>query len=209
MTQAATLKDLIVLAADLSMRLTIEELLKRHHSLGIQQVSFDVRFHQNSDPGIVNEAHNFLLAQVRNYGYAMTVCDRHGCGRDRLPRVEIESTIEARLAPHWGDRAAAIVIDPELENWFWANSPHVVRAVRWNGDISSLRAWLQAQGLWPEASAKPPDPKSALESVLRRTGTKRSSSLYQALAKDVSLKGCTCPAFQKFCATLQRWFPAR
>jgi hypothetical protein len=31
---------------------------------------------------------------------------------------------------HWEDRAAAIVIDPELENWFWADSPHIADPIR-------------------------------------------------------------------------------
>ncbi len=79
MTPASTPKDLIVLAADLSMRGAIEELLKRHHALGIRQISSDVRSHPHNDPGVFGEAHNFLQAQFRNY--------RHGGGRLRPPRL--------------------------------------------------------------------------------------------------------------------------
>jgi hypothetical protein len=207
MTPLASPKDLIVLAADLSMRLSIEELLKSHHSLAIRQISFDVRSHPNNDPGVFGEAHLFLQAQVRNYRHAMAVCDRQGCGREAMPRGNIESSIDGRLGLHWADRAAAIVIDPELETWLWTDSPHVARAVGWNGDMPSLRAWLQVQGLWPEGGLKPPDPKAALETVLRYARMQKSSSLFQSLAREVSLKSCACPAFRKFCATLQCWFP--
>ena len=61
--------------------------------------------------------------------------------------MELESLIENRLARHWADRAAAIVIDPELENWLWADSLHMAQSVGRSGDVSCLRAWLQTQGL--------------------------------------------------------------
>lgn len=208
MTLAAGQKDLIVLAADPSMKVAIEDVLRRHHALGIRAVSADVISHPLRDPGVLRDGHNFLRAQRGNYGYALAVCDRHGCGNEALSRERLESSIEQGLFVQWADRAAAIVIDPELETWVWTDSPHVAHAVGWSGDMSSLRAWLRTGGLLAEGSVKPADPKAALEALLRFTKRRKSSALFEALAREVSLQGCICPAFRKMTATLQCWFPA-
>ena len=122
-------------------------------------------------------------------------------------REELEALIESQLSNHWGDRAAAIVIDPELENWVWTDSPHVAQAIGWRGDIAALRTWLQNQGLLEESRAKPTDPKAALETALARMRKPKSSSLFAEIASKVSLRACTDPAFQKLKTTLQHWFP--
>ena len=208
MTPRDTPRDLIVLAADLSMQVAILGVLSRHHSLGIREISHVVMAHPNRDSGVFQGAHSFLQAQNRNYRHALAVCDRHGCGKEALIREELETSIENRLSIHWADRAAAVVIDPELESWVWADSPHVAQAVGWPGGMPSLRDWLRKEGLLVEGRAKPADPKAALDRALRLTGKRRSSSLFQALAAIVSLQGCIDPAFLKLRATLQRWFPA-
>ena len=125
-----------------------------------------------------------------------------------LPREQLEALIESRLSTHWAGCAAAVVIDPELESWVWADSPHVAQAIGWPGDMSSLRTQLRKEGLLVEGRAKPTDPKTALDRALRLSGKRRSSSLFQALAARVSLQGCVDPAFLKLRGTLQRWFSA-
>jgi hypothetical protein len=160
MTPREKPKDLIVLAADLSMQVAIKEVLNRHSSLGIREISHDVLAHPNNDPGVFREAHNFLQAQTRNYLHALAACDRDGCGKEALPREQLEALIESRLSIHWADRAAAVVIDPELESWVWADSPHVAQAIGWPGDMSSLRTQLRKEGLLVEGRAKPADPQN-------------------------------------------------
>jgi len=146
------------------------------------------------DPRVLNDAHNFLQAQSKRYWHALTVCDRHGCGKEALPREELELLIENKLSMHWADRAVAIVIDPELEAWAWTDSPHVAAAIGWRGEMS-VREWLQKEGLLAEDRVKPTDPKAALDKALRLNGRRRSSSLFQALASKVSLHNCIDPAF--------------
>jgi len=199
-------KDLIVLAADLSMQVALKQILKRHQSLGIREISCDVEHHPLCDPGVFQGAHNFLQGQRRNYHRALAICDRHGCGKEALPREQLESIIEGRLSSGWDDRAAAIVIDPELENWLWTDSPHVAQGVGWT-DAMPLRTWLRNEVLLAEGRVKPTDPKAALERVLRRTRKPKSSSIFESLASKVSFRSCTDPAFLKLIATLQSWFP--
>src|ERR1035437_1155001 len=116
MTPAAQQRDLIVLTADPSMKAAIKGMLGRHHAIGIHAISSEVISHPTRDPGVLGDAHNFLQAASGNYRHALAVCDRHGCGKEAQSREELESGIESRLSKQWAGRAAAVVIDPELEN---------------------------------------------------------------------------------------------
>lgn len=129
MTPAELPKNLIVLTADLSMQVALKQILRRHQALGICGISHDVIPHPERDPGVLQGAHNLLRAQRRNYHHALAICDRQGCGKEALSREKLETIIEGNLSIDWDDRAAAIVIDPELENWLWTDSPHVAEAV--------------------------------------------------------------------------------
>jgi hypothetical protein len=101
-----------------------------------------------------------------------------------------------------------IVLRPELENWVWSNSPHVEEVLGWSGHAPDLREWLRNQHLWPIELMKPGRPKEAMEAALREVGLPRSSALFRRLAEEVSLNGCSDPAFLEFRAVMQRWFPA-
>jgi hypothetical protein len=141
MMPAAGLEDLIVLAADLSMQAALKEILKRHHSLRIRKLSYTVIQEPNHDSGVLRSGHKLLQAQSRLYRHALALCDRHGCGREALSREQLETLIETELANHWGDRAAAVVIDPELESWVWADSRHVALTIGWHGGMPAVRQW--------------------------------------------------------------------
>jgi|ERR1700733_2414260 hypothetical protein len=208
MTPTERSKDLIVLAADNSMGVAIAEVLERYDSLGIRRIFYTVIQHSTYDSGVLQTGHRLLAAQSRNYQHALAICDHHGCGKETLSREKVEAVIEKQLSNHWGGRAAAIVINPELENWVWSDSPHVAYAIEWKGGMASLRTWLQNEGLILEGQAKPKDPKTALEKALWRTRKPKSAAIFQAIASKVSLSHCTDPAFLKLGATLRSWFPA-
>ena len=106
----------------------------------------------------------------------------------------------------WSARAAAIVIDPELEAWVWADSPHVERLVGWAGVSGGLRGWLTGERFWENGAPKPHDPKGAVERALQRAKKPRSSALYLRLAEQVGFSACADPAFQKMRSILQAWF---
>jgi len=207
MTPAEQQQDLIVLAADLSMQVALQEVLRRHHSLGIREISFKVIQQPNYDTAFLQSGDLTLRSQSRNYRHALAVCDRHGCAKSGLPRERLEAMIEKRLENHWSNRAAAIVIDPELENWMWADSPHVAEALGWQGGMSALWAWLRNEGLLAEGQAKPANPQAALHKALRLKNKRKSSSLFKDLASKVSLHTCIDPAFLKLRSILQGWFP--
>lgn len=135
--------------------------------------------------------------------------DREGCGREAAGREQLEKEIEFRLDDSgWEDRAAAVVIDPELEIWVWSDSPHVDAIIGWEGRDPPLRTWLKDREFLREDQIKPLRPKEALEGALRVSRTPRSSSIYLKLAQKVSLERCIDPSFVKLKIILQEWFRA-
>ena len=203
-------KDLVVLAADKNIDYGVQGLLSRPAALGIRPVQFDSFVHPRRDPGCVHEAHDFLRSLLGEYQHALVMFDRLGSGREDLAGHELSDEVEARVTAHgWGQRAAVIVLDPEIEVWVFANSPHVERCLGWTGRRPALRRWLETQGLWHPGQVKPFNPKEALVKALQKSKKPRSSAIYRCLGQRVSLRDCSDAAFLRFRQTLTRWFPAQ
>ena len=200
--------DLIVLAADKHIAVSVETLLRqRRADLGIRAVSFEVRRHPESDPGCRTRADEFLRPLIRRYRYALVVFDHAGCSSQDARR-EVQRELERVLGHNgWKGRSKAIVIAPELEAWVWAPSGKVARTPGWNRGFEPLREWLAEQGSWSARSPKPGDPKKALEQALRRNRKVPSSALFKTLAASVAFDDCRDPAFMEFRQALRTWFP--
>ena len=204
----AQTKDLIVLVADQDMLFSLRGLISRPASLGIRAVEYDVYPHPHHDPACLLEAHDFLRPFARSYAHALVVFDREGCGQEQRSREELERMVETHLARNgWDDHAAAIAIDPELENWVWRNSPQVDLALGWKGRQPTLSEWLVQDGFVRVRYNKPTRPKEAMEKALRICKKGRSSSVFKQLAETVGVESCADPAFNKFRDTLRTWFP--
>jgi len=200
-------KDIVALVADRNMEFAVQGLLSRHQSLNIRPVAADVFVHPERDPGCFLRGHDFLGPWVNSYHQALVLFDREGCGRDSDSRQDLELAVEGRLTTSgWGPRAAAVVIDPELEAWVWVNSPRVEDTLGWGGRVPDLRTWLREQGMLAQTADKPSRPKEAVQEALRIARKPRSSALYLQLAQGVTLDDCTDPAFRKLRGTLAAWF---
>jgi nucleotide-binding universal stress UspA family protein len=208
MTVAPPPTELIALVADTNIEFALRGLLSRPPALGIRRVDFRVFVHPEHDPGCLRKAAPFLRPQAARFRRALVVFDRDGCGKEHQPRTELEAEVERGLAgAGWDDRAAVVVIDPELENWVWSDSPEVDRVLGWAELRMPVRDWTRSQGFtWSQG--KPARPKEALQAALRHARKPRSSALFEALAQRVGLERCHDPAFGKLRACLQRWFPA-
>ncbi|MBM4061621.1 MAG: hypothetical protein FJ265_11085 [Planctomycetes bacterium] len=86
-------------------------------------------------------------------------------------------------------------------------SPRLDAALGWQGNAPPLEEQLAAVGLWQTGSAKPGNPKRAIEWALRQVRRPRSSSIYREIAATLGIRGCTDPSFRRFQTTLQAWFP--
>jgi hypothetical protein len=83
---------------------------------------------------------------LASHEHALVLFDRAGRGKEGVGRAALEREVEERLAASgWSARAAAIVMDPELEAWVWVDSPHVERIVGWAGARGGLRGWLESE----------------------------------------------------------------
>ena len=199
MTPGSESNDLVVLVADKNMKHAVNGLLLRTASLRIRSISKDVFDHPNRDAGCFKEGDKFLRDFTTHYDHAIIMFDREGCGQESLSREELERQVEDNLSRSgWGNRAAGIVVDPELEAWIWSDSPHVTTALGWSGRNEEVRGWLREQGFAFNVSRKPDRPKEALERALEEVRKPRSSSIYAQLARRVSLNRCNDSAFKKF-----------
>jgi len=200
--------DLVCLAADRSVQAALEGVLNRHEALGIRPIRFETLVHPNRDSGCFVDPGSLLAGYARRARHALVVFDRAWEGSppngvDGLQRNVEASLQEIAPAGNWG---GAVVIDPELEAWVFSDSPHVATTLAWPGSTDSMRRALRDAGLWDESRAKPEDPKRAMDWVLRRANLPRSSSLFRALARRVSLRRCVDPSFRRLLALLQGWF---
>ena len=201
-------QDLVVLAADKNMEFAVRGIVIRRESLRIREIDAKFLVHPKHDPGCRGNPEVFLRPYCHSYRYALVLLDHEGSGGEKRKREEIEEGIEAALSKNgWGDRAAAIVIKPELEAWVWSDSSHVEEKLGWANRSTKLRDWLcENTDFWPAGHEKPTQPKEAMQEALYRAGRARSSSIFEELAKAVSLKKCSDPAFAKLTGKLMEWF---
>lgn len=202
--------DLVVLAPGKDERETFDALLSsRWKSLGIRQIRYQILVHPRRDSGCLREAPEVLEPFVARANRALVVFDHEGSGREADPPDQVADSLRARLArAGWGERAEVLVLQPELENWVWSDSPHLDQVAGWSGRNPPLRQWLRNQRLGPVGHPKPPRPKECFEQALRHVGMPRSSALYRRLAEQVSLERCADPAFSRFRELMRGWFPA-
>jgi len=202
------MKDLVILAADKDMDLALHGLLARPDALGIRAVEADIFVEPEHDPACALRGVGFLTTFAGLYRHGLLIFDQEGSGLEGTPVAEVQDRLNGDFGRSaWGDRARAIVISPELENWVWSTSPHVDEVTGWRDRKPRLREWLVAQGWLSIGAAKPSRPKEAFEAALREARKPRSASLYRHLAEKVTLRSCVDVAFRQFADTMRVWFP--
>ena len=207
MTSGSPIGDLVALVPCANMEFAIRGLLWRHQALGIRPLSARILKHPHRDSGCRTRGVELLRNYVGKYRHALLLFDREGSGDESRGREDMETDRENALRrAGWGDAAAAVVLDPELEIWVWSDSPHVADVLGWRSRTPSVRDWLQAQGFLRKGQAKPSRPKEAMQEVLRMAGRPPSSALFLELAQKVSLQRCRDEAFLKLKGLLRRWF---
>lgn len=197
------MKDLVVLVADTDLQQVVSELLtRRTAALGIRPPTFDAVRASNRDHECWQRGGKILSGYLTTHRHALVVFDaafEGASGAERL-RTDVQAQLQA-----WEDRAAVVVVEPELEVWaFSARLTHLEQALGW--DPGTLRAALRAEGWWGD-EAKPDDPKGALQWAARQRRTTLNPRWFERLAAQVSTQGCTDEAFRAFTDAVTRWFP--
>lgn len=204
------MKDLIVIVADSYQEKVIEALLPRLANTDTSVFSYDIIRNPLFDSGSYNDSHELLRPSINQYSHALVIFDHEGSGVEHIKnRKETEEDVEKLLSINgWNGRNAVVVIDPELENWMWIDSPHVESAIAWEG-LESLYIWARSSGKIAHGEVKPFRPKEALEQALRLNRTAKSSAIYKRIAARVSYRSCIDPAFLKLISVLKAWFPSK
>jgi hypothetical protein len=206
-------RELIILVADGTMAAVFRAFFERrfHHSLACAPFDFNptsdiVHDPLNTDGGVHRRCHEILRPYLNTHRRALVVLDQQFGGE--RPAEEVRGDIEHQLnANGWTGRAAAAVIDPELEVLLWQDNPHVERALRYTGP--SLRQFLAQDGRWPGGAAKPPAPKEVIQALIRTNRAGPPMVVYSQIARAVSTVGCVDPAFHCVRDALRAWFPRR
>lgn len=202
------MKDVIFFVADGNMERLFEGLLPRIPTASsTNEFSYDIIVNQTHDAGCLNDSHEYLRPFIRQYRYAVVIFDHEGCGEEEKSAIELEQRVETFLNNSgWEGRNMGGIIDPELENWIWIDSPHVPNSVNWKSS-TDIFSWIQQNGFTLNSNGKPERPKESFEAVLRNARSPRSSAIYKKIASKVSYKRCIDRAFLKLVETLKTWFP--
>lgn len=202
------MKDLVILAADKDLEHTMKGLLARPAALGTRAVEADIFVEPQHDPACARYGVEFISNFSRQYHHGLLMFDHKGSGMETTgPRALQESLNENLAHSAWGERARAIVLAPELEVWVWNDSPHIDAVAGWKNRNPGLRLWLIDNGWLREKEVKPDRPKEAFNEALRAARKPRSASLYEQIAKKVSLRRCKDEAFLELKGILSQWFP--
>ena len=205
-------RDLIILVADGTMRAVFAAFFERpfHHALACAKFDFNPRTDLVHDPlntvgGVHRRCHDILRPYLRTHRRALVVLDQQFGGE--RPTEEVRGQIERLLSANgWAGRAAAAVIEPELEVLLWQDNRNVERALRHHGE--SLRRLLAQDGRWPEDAPKPTAPKEVIQMIIRTNRAGPPMVVYSKIASAVSTAGCVDPAFHRVRDALRAWFPA-
>jgi hypothetical protein len=199
-------KDLIILVADKNTEFLLQGLLPRLPKiLSTKEFTFDIKIHPLRDAGVRIGSIDFLRPFITNYDYAIVLFDYEG-SRTQISQAILTQKMQDELDINgWQNRNVVIIIEPEIENWIWVNSPHLAHEIDWE-DMSTLENWLIEKGFKNENDIKPLCPKEAFEDALKEKQKPRSSAIYKNIAQKASFKGCIDSNFDKFKTTIQKWF---
>lgn len=205
-------RELVILVADGTMRAVFTAFFERRFDLVLSCAPFDFNprldiFHDpvERDGGVHIRCHQILERFKRTHQRALVVIDQQFGGE--RPSEHVRREIEQRLTDNgWHGRAAAVVIEPELEVLLWQDNVNVERALRHQG--GSLRQLLAQDGRWPASVAKPPAPKELIQGLIRTNRAGAPVAVYAKIVSAVSTAGCADPAFHRIRDALRAWFPA-
>src|SRR5271157_304043 len=201
------MKDLALLVADKNMDFALRGILTRPESINIRRLSYEIKAHAGRDGGVRTSGPETLALLKRQFRNGLLMMDWEGSGAEVGSSIEIENELDDRLAQLWGKQAKAVVIDPELDAWFWGSDNVMSEILGWRKN-QRIRAWLADHGYELDPHLKPLRPKEALEELMVYLSEPGSSILYERVTSRISLECCVDPAFNRLKAKLQAWFPA-
>jgi len=136
--------------------------------------------------------------------------DWQGSGpKARQTLEDCERAVESSLAINgWpNNRAACIIIDPEIEIWAWGNPTSMWQIVTASGAAAHKNRRLSRIKRQFDKFNRISNPKEVIERRMQRVGIVADGGLYRKLGMKTPMEPCSDRAMQKFRDTLQAWFP--
>ena len=197
------MKDLFVFVADADAEAIMKTILRRHQSLNLRPITFDVDRHPMRDNGMVRDGPELLRYRLRktDYDRVLLIWDYEGSGQKGEPE-ECEGEVRTRLeSASWSDRCAAVVVVPELEEWLWHNQASIAKLLKiGTADLDKMLRQLPQE-----------PPKERFERVVyQHLRRKPLPEDFEQLAKSASLvQWRNSSSFSSIADTLRTWFPAK
>ncbi len=208
------MRDCMFYVADMNMAETFKGFLTRqqfHQSLACGAFAFDPlhdlgRAVGKTDGGLWRHAGGLCKGFLQTHRHLVVCLDRDFGGSPGQAQVR-QDVEQQLLAAGWQQgQFVVLVIDPELEQWIWQDSPHVETALK-HASPPSLRQVLLNSGDWPAGHAKPNSPKEVLERLVdENLRGNRSSTIYSKITSRISVRNCVDGEFLALQTALQRWF---
>lgn len=208
---------LVVVVADRAYEAVLNEVLARSHEASFGPVEAKIvpdPFHDSS--GKLTE---LLRPFLRDYDHALVLRDLAGSGSEDKGTRKLEESLEAQMrANGWlNKKYAAIVTEPEIEEWLRLPSPRLLkllqeRARKNRNKVSAFQDFLdelvKTHG-GRDARGKARQPKEVFEDLVRHYGIPPANALRGFLAKREPLDGCLSDSFNRLLQILRSWFPTK
>ncbi|MFZ2282066.1 MAG: hypothetical protein WAW39_29995 [Prosthecobacter sp.] len=209
------MEDLVILTPDSAYKEVLPAILARYQALGIRSVTPVIvsdPYHDSS-----GQAVELLRSYQSSHQRALVVRDIEGSGREVQGATALEINLHEQLIQSgWeNDRAAALVLEPELESWLRFGSSHMgtVLHERARKNRDKLVEWeTKLQDICNEHGGmdqlgKPLRPKEVFRDLLKVYNIPPSNAILGRLAERESLRNCRVPSFLRFCDLMREWFP--
>lgn len=207
-------RDLAIVVADSDTLQFLNGLLsKRFEAFNIREpevdwsaAGCDVTRVSTRDSGCYRDGRALLADSRESHQHGLLILDAEW---DGTPGAEvIDKRLSAAVRTDWGQNAAVIVIDPELEAWAFTGSEKLPSHLGWStkdkGDFNEW--WAKGELL----KGKPEDPKAVLDEAGRDGRRRRDPKWWCELgALPINFSSCTDASFLRLKKALQSWFPRR
>jgi hypothetical protein len=208
---------LVAVVADKAYEAVLNEIFARHREGSFRPVTCRIvpdPYHDSS-----RKLTDLLRPFLRDYGHAVVLRDLAGSGYEDQGARKLEEDLEAQMrANGWlHKKHAAIVTEPEIEEWLRLPSPHMLRLLdeRARKNRNRLNAF---QGVLDELlerhrgrdeRGKACQPKEVFDGLVRYYGIPPANALRGFLAKREPLEGCLSDSFNRLLEILRTWFPSK
>jgi hypothetical protein len=96
------MKELLILTADKNAEYTVRSVAERVKAVERISFSYDIITHPRQDAGVCKYSVEYVRPFIKSHERLLAMFDYEGCGREGIPRMEIEDSVEKALSNNGG-----------------------------------------------------------------------------------------------------------